>query len=237
MENLIVDFNNVEETPHNDNLCEECQEFYIFNNNKCSRCIRNEYKCIKCKEYFSKDKSLKCTSCKLYDDYDVDKMTLEDVINLPNSPFKSELMTANLAELFTDYKNKKNIKHKLLVKTTEFNLLKSLCMGKNSGEVFAILDGRREFPAVIMPASFANQLLDEIVKGPDDKFRYEHAISSFVLDIWNMQNGQIISCYYKDTGDIYRCPNSITKLYELWNRLIKNELSQYNVNPKILNIV
>jgi len=228
MENLLVDFDDLEETPHNDNLCEECQEYFITKDNKCSKCLNGEYKCIRCKEYFTTEKDSKCTSCKLYDQYDVDKMTLADVVNLPSSVFKSELMTANLAELYNAYKNIKKNKHKLLVTNTEFELLKKLCYGKQSGEVFAVLDGLHDFPAVILPASFANQLLDEIIKGPDERWRYEHAVAPFVLDIWNMQNGQIIGCYYNNF-DLKRCPNDINKLFGLWDGLVKNDLARRSV--------
>ena len=230
MDKFLVDFDDAEEILYSDEKCDEkgqeCQEFYIIKDNKCSKCLNGEYKCIRCKEYFTTEKHSKCTNCKLYDEYDVDKMTLVDVINLPDSIFKSELMTANLAELYNSCKNIRNYRHKLLVNNTEFNLLKHLCSGKYSGEIFAILDGKANFPAVILPASFANQLLDEIVKGPDERWRYEHAIASFVLDIWNIQDGQILACYYKNTGTLVRCPNDIGTLIGLWNRLIENSFSR-----------
>lgn len=233
MDNLLVNFDDIDNHTPKKELCQECQEFYIVKNNKCSKCLEEEYKCIQCKEYYTKGKNSKCSCCKLYNQHDVNKMTLNDIINLPTSPFKSEMMTANLAELYNDYKNRLHLRHKLLTNPTEFNLLKNLCQGKNSGEVFVILDGLREFPAVILPASYANQLLDEIVKGPDDKWRYEHAISSFVLDIWNMNDGHIINCYYKDTGNITKCPQNIVKLYQLWYRIVKNEFSRRNL-PRTL---
>jgi len=180
------------------------------------------------------EKDSKCTTCSMYDKYDVNKMSLDDIIKLPGSFFKSDLMTANLAELYTRYKKKKHLRHKLLVTQTEFNLLKSLCSGKNSGEVFVILDGHRDFPAVIMPANFAIQLLDEIVKGPDESWRYEHAIASFVLDIWNVPSKTIIGCYYQNTGSLVRCPNDIKKLYELWDRLRKNSFPRHDITNTLM---
>lgn len=227
MDELLVNFDGV---PLN-KLCTICQEFYTTDCNKCSKCLINEYKCIKCKNYFSCDANLKCSVCILYDNYDVTKLTLNDIVNLPSSVFKSELMEMNLEKLYNQFKNKMNLRHRLLANNTEFNLLKSLCHGKNSGEVFTILDGLRSFPAIIMTANYASKLLEDVITGPDNPYMYEHAISPFVLDIWNMPTGSIIECYYKKGTT---CPNNHISLFKLWSNLISNTFSRNNVTNTIM---
>lgn len=225
-DDILVDFSSNETPEPNENLCIECNTYYSCKDNKCSKCYNGEYLCVKCKEYFCSEKNGMCSYCKLYDHYNPATLSLNEIKKLPDSIFKGDAMGMHLVELYDEYKSEKNLRHKILADNNEFKILRIICKDQSSGEIHAILRGYRDFPAVILPAKYASELLEVVTQNipNNERWRCEHAISPFVLDIWNMPCGQIINCYYKHGGQLLHCPRSLQELYWLWNRQYRFDL-------------
>lgn len=212
-EEVIVDFT------QNLSMCHKCDKYYIYQDNLCSYCLKGIKMCKKCKEYYAPINELFCSECKPEIQFDGMELTIDQILNLPISKFKGNMMSKNIELIFDFYKNQRNRKHKLLKNVNEFNILLNLCKGKSSGEIYCILDGYRDFNQVLLLAKFADQLLGQCLENIDSEkqYMYVHAIAPFIFDVWNTSRlHHVLECYYKDLGSLTTCPNSEKTLFELW---------------------
>jgi hypothetical protein len=185
-------------------------------------------KCIKCGSYFSQSSEYHCSDClisiKLEAKYETEILTIDDIIALPKCTFKKNKIINQLEIIFDDYKKKKNIKAKLIKNINEFKILENLCKDKSTGEVFAILDGHRDFPRCMLLAKYADKLLATCMndmKIENKKYQYIHVIAPFIFDVWNMSSKHnVLLCYYLEFGQLTECPDNINTIYELWNRAV-----------------
>lgn len=204
-------------------LCFKCEKYNICQDNLCSFCFKNINKCRNCKNYFTPENEIYCSNCGLEMRYFGINLTIDQILNLINCPFKSQQMNNNIINIYDYYKQINNRKHKILKSKNEFKLLMNLCKDKSSGEVYCILDGFRDFNSVLLSAKYADKLLIQFNEktNTNSYYRYIHAIAPFIFDIWNTNNkNNVFLCYFKDFGALTSCPNSDKKLFELWNRCI-----------------
>jgi hypothetical protein len=203
-----------------DDKCVACKEYYIVRDNKCSYCINNINKCILCKLYYAPKNGYHCSECSLILKYIGKELTVKEIIDLPDSSFKSKKMDENLEALFNLYKLKNSIQNSLIKNQNLFESLLKSCKGKHSGEVFCILDGQKDSKPVMLYANQAKQLLDQMYNSYDDEsWKYIHAIAPFIFDVWNiLPDYNILECYYKDLGSLTECPKSLDDLHKLWDR-------------------
>ena len=215
-----------------DGKCITCHEYKAQKEGKCSYCVKGIKKCNECKLYWAPVGKPYCSECEPIVQYFGIELTLDQIIKLPNCAFKSKKMNEHLTELFELFKTKKGIKNVI----TSNPILLNLCKDKSPGEVFCTLDGQRGFMPCMLPANFADKLLDQCLAtvSSDKQYKYIHAIAPFIFDVWNMpQKHGVLECYYKDTGSLEKCPNKLEDLHDLWNRSIKayfiSDLDDVNV--------
>lgn len=224
-------------------LCKNCNNFYgsELSENLCTKCyleiIGDNIKCIKCKKYF-KYKNDFCSQCFIENQYKNINLTLEEIFALPDSYFKSKLIDHNIASIFKLFKKENKIKFKLIKSETEFKIILNLCKNKNSNEIFLLLNGLTDIlrPSVLY-AKHADILLTQCFESKkDEQFKYIHSICPYIIDIWNIKNNnQVLLCYYKDFGELVRCPTNIDRLIMLWSRMIKPQFIP-NFSNNIINI-
>lgn len=213
----IVDFE--EKVPIG--VCIQCKRFGANETNKCSYCISGIIKCTKCKSFYTKPYELYCSGCNVALLYNGVNLTIKQILDLPDCPFKGIQINDHLEEIFNDFKTKTGIKYKLIKNVNEFKILLNQCKDKSSGEIFCILDGQRNFVFCSLPAKFADQLLDQCMQSNVDphEYRYVHAIAPFIYDIWNFPSkNSVLDCYYREFGELNKCPSNIKDLYSLWGR-------------------
>lgn len=202
-----------------DIMCKTCHELCAHKDGKCSYCLKGNKKCNECKLYWAPKDKLYCSECEPIVQYLGIELTVEQIVKLPNSGFKGKKMNEHLNELFALFKAEKCIKNII----TSNPILLNLCKDKSPGEVFCTLDGQRGFIPCMLPATFADKLLDQCIEtvSSDKQYKYIHAIAPFILDVWNMpQKHGVLECYYKDTGSLRKCPNNLEELHSLWKRSI-----------------
>jgi len=205
-----------------DGMCVQCKEYKAVINDKCSYCAAGIIKCIKCKEYYCKPNKIYCSECEVMLQYDGLELTLQQIIDLPVSKFKSIQINDHLEEIFKYFKTSTGIENKLIKNVNEFKIILNNCKDKSSGELFCILDGQRDFFPCMLPAKYAVQLLDQCTQNVTDSWRYIHAIPPFIYDVWNFPDKySVLDCYYRDFGDLNKCPNDTKALYQLWLRCIR----------------
>lgn len=206
-----------------DGMCLECKEFNIVKDNKCTFCVNGIIKCIKCKEYYCKPNKTYCSECEIVLQYNGLELTIKQVLDLPTSTFKGIQIENHLEEIFNYFKTANGIKNKLIKNINEFKILLNSCKDKSSGEIFCILDGQRDFSSCMLPAKYAVQLLDQSIQNAvTDSYKYIHAIAPFIYDIWNFPGKySVLDCYYRDFGDLNKCPNDLKYLCQLWGRCIR----------------
>ena len=205
-------------------MCSICNEYHISENDKCSYCAQGISKCIKCKTYYSPIEKLHCSECEQLLTYDGVGLTMDQLINLPTSAFKGISMSERLEEVFEYYKTKNNLKHKLIKNINEFKILQNLCKNASSGEIYCILNGQRDYHICVLPAKYADQLLDQCMETctSENQYKYIHAIAPFIFDVWNLPSKHaVLDCYYREFGNFTKCPNSSEKLFETWGRCIR----------------
>jgi hypothetical protein len=142
--------------------------------------------CIDCKEYYVNAKN-KCSIC---------------LIGKTEHEWQQELKRFCI---------KRHLKHRFL-KQSEFKLLLTSCKQKSPLEISLTLDGFRDFPPTILLAKQADALLlqsqTESLANSENLYKFIHAICPFVVDPWNYQtNHSVLLCYYKDFGELIKCPS------------------------------
>ena len=189
--------------------------------------MENE-KCKRCHEFWSVKNREHCSQCQFSIDnnYNASNMTVKEILELPSCHFKSECMQLHLVKFFDLFKGATKIKHTIITNPTEFHLLLTLCRGLKPDKIHHTLNGKLDFKPCILPAKYANQLLDECMNGDieSEKYKYIHAIGPFILDPWNMPNANnVFVCYYKEAGNLTKCQNNHESLFGMWKRhLIHN---------------
>jgi len=184
-------------------------------------------KCLECKTYFAQCDKNYCSDCEFGVLYHGIDLSIEQIINLPKCSFKSKQINEHLEEIYDVYKIKKGLQNKLIKNINLFKTILNICKGKTPQEIFTILDGQTDYCcACLLPYKYADQLLEQSLENcpkelENNKYKYVHAIAPFYFDVWNSQyKDSVFECYYKNLGQLTRCPTEISHLYELWNRCV-----------------
>ena len=190
---------------------------------------KDKNKCTKCKTYYKSTEDL-CSECNIeYGHNNLKKagvtLNITDILNLPQSSFKGRLLQENINDVYKHYQTIKFSelapKREIIQTDNKAKALVAACSGKDSGEIFAILDGHRDFPKCLLLAKYAYVLLVQCFKNTDEtkRYTYIHAIAPFVLDIWNFPSEfGVLDCYYRQFGELNKCPIDQKKIYNLWRR-------------------
>ena len=88
----------------NKDKCMICKNYYIFKNNLCSYCFNGKFHCEKCNGYFTLKKL--CKECELEKKYQNKIMSLDEILNLPQTNFKGIKMEEKIEEIFELYLQK-----------------------------------------------------------------------------------------------------------------------------------
>ena len=216
-----LDFSNIQ-----DNFCRKCNKKDIMEDNLCGNCFYGVKRCSSCNIYFTMNNEEEhCSDCILCVKFKDQNLSIDQILNLPDCEFKRKLIEDNLENLFEIFVKETKINHKLLKNPAEFKILLNLCKNKTSGEIYAILNGYREFFPCFLPAKFADELITQSIENikDDEKGQFVHAIAPFIFNIWNIYTRiSLLDCYYRDFGDLNKCPKNYQKLYTLWYRAIKS---------------
>lgn len=228
----LVDFGDEIKDNISIDLCIICKKCNVEKDNKCLECLIELNKCKTCKIFCPMPNELYCSECKSVVQYEGINLTINQILDLPSTTFKSQQMNKHLEEIFDHYKMTNNLKQKLIKNVNEFKILLNQCKNKSPGEVFCILDGQRDFPVCSLLAKHADQLLNDCMAPVSEshKYRYVHAIAPFIYDIWNTTcTSGVLLCYYKDFGSLTSCPNNHKTLFGLWERNINSNFT-YDLN-------
>jgi len=203
---------------------ENVNESIILNNNViCNEECNFNNKCVKCQIYYSLPHKNHCSECESLLPYDNIELTIEEILELPSGALKSLQMNKNLEFIYQLFAKTNNIKNKLVKNINQFKILKNICNNVTAEEVFCILDGNRGFSPCLLPANYADELLEQCFTNNSQfpKHKYIHAIAPFIFDIWNVSNKySTLNCYYKDIDFPKKCPNDIDKLFKIWRKCI-----------------
>jgi hypothetical protein len=184
---------------------------------------RNE--CVKCHEFYgTKDTDWKCSYCFAVDSGHIENITFKAVTDKTVlAPLRRQYLKDNLTKMYSIFKEIFYMDHEPVTEA-KFKMLLGLLKNKSSGEVFAHLNGYRDFPATVLTSNQADRLLSQ--QGVSDKdsgrneYQFIHAICPFIFDPWNIVNrNSVLLCYYKDFGELTDCPDSVASLFELWKRI------------------
>ncbi len=204
-------------------LCIKCQKTNSFHNKLCLDCLVAPLKCIECKEFYKLKDECYCSVCKIMLQYKNKDLTFEDVLDLPECDIKGELLELNLEKVFQLYKFKGDLKHIVLKDENMFKILLKICKNLSAKNIKKIFKGKTGFPPYILFAKHADQLLSQSLDNnisEEEQYEYIHAIAPYILDVWNMKNkNNVFLCYFKLGGDLTKCPNKVSFLFELWNRI------------------
>lgn len=221
-----------------DNKCITCQKYYIVKNNKCSMCLQNIMKCIRCHDFYAPQNEIYCRDCSVHVKFADKTLTVAEILELPPGSFKSLKMNEHLEDIFEIFKVSTGFANAILKNHNKFKILLKICEGKSSGYIFCMLDGQNDFPATILPAKYADELLTQCLASHQSNIQYQyiHAICPFVLDPWNMKtNNTVLKCYYTDFGDMVTCPNNLNSLANLWCRSIHHYFTN-NTTDEFLSL-
>lgn len=179
--------------------------------------IKND-KCVRCSAKTTSNATY-CKTCKLEIDSKTNEINLADIYDLPNSEAKSRLMDANIHKIFDIWQTTFNKKYTIINSSNKYEILKNVCRNASPSEITKHINGLFGVPCKIM-AKYADSLFREIVDSKPDsvQYHYIHAIAPYILDVWNSSyNHGVFLCYYKDFGDLNRCPMDVDRIYSLWN--------------------
>lgn len=218
-ENIPVD-DSVSIDFYDPNKCKKCQKKTKIIDDLCSGCLSGTKKCLICKEYYAAKNEVYCSVCKMIKKWDK-PVTLDDIYSLPKCSFKGLMLQKNLIDIYERYKKENDFPFTMLLNETKFKALKNICKGKSSKEIFMTLNGNRDFEPTLLPARFADELLAQTLENipKDNQWKYIHSIGPFIFDVWNTRaRDSVFICYYKNMGDLIKCPNDEKELFELWNK-------------------
>lgn len=209
---------------NSDRICPSCCEYYgsIDNNNLCSDCYaktKGEL-CRLCSKYYKNENDL-CSQCDIKDKYKDKYLSMTDIIKLPNCDFKGKKLNEILEELFETFMKTRDHEFKLVKTKNMRETLINMCKNKTPNEIKGILNGNNDFFGCFIYARDADIILNQFISSNKyiDVSEIINAVCPFVIDVWNLVNDHsVLLCYYKDFGDLVKCPNDEKRLYELWSR-------------------
>lgn len=206
-----------------DASCIKCHKNKIYENsdNLCVGCYEDsklkDRLCKSCKTYY-RNKTDYCSQCEISQQYSDKDLSLNEILDLPDSDFKGRMMNNMLDEILSTYLATNNLKSQPIKSEHFFKFFLGIIKNKSAFEIKEILTGKTEyFTPCILTAKQADRLLDQLKISNKLDSQYIHAICPYVIDIWNIKNNHnVLLCYYKDFGELVKCPNRIAVLRSLW---------------------
>lgn len=187
-----------------------------------------------------------CSNIELYNNKKevICKLSCNDMIHilLHDNKIFSGMVRIDIKKMYELFNEIWNKEYKFLT-INKLNILSNLVKEKNSGEIYAILQGYicDWFPTILM-ANEADTLLNTIAEykfngnnNHESMYKYVHAICPFVCDIWNIKNqNSVLLCYYTNFGEM-SCPSTLKSLFSLWTRII-NYMSLANLDVCAMSV-
>jgi hypothetical protein len=136
---------------------------------------------------------------------------------------KHKYIEDNLYVIFKDFTTKCGLTYNVLNSEAEYTLLCQLCKHKSPEQIKRILNGKGEIEPTVLKAQYADKFVNYICRyvSGNDQYKYIHAIAPFIYDVWNSKlTNTVFLCYYKQFGDLVKCPTSSYELYSLWNGIL-----------------
>lgn len=213
-------------------MCSVCKKYCKFKNSEyCSDCIKGEelkkILCVKCEsriKYKDLDTCYSCVKAENINNNELISYKNRDLLNLfkaPDCMIKSKLLERRIYDIYQIYKEQKHLKNKLMMTDKLNNTLLEQCKNKSPTEIRNIINGKTDFPPVMLFAKHADLLLAQCVAFNDnhyDNSNYVHAVCPYVVDPWNfVNNDSVLLCYYKQFGELDKCPMNIKTIYNIWS--------------------
>jgi hypothetical protein len=150
-------------------------------------------------------------------------VTISDIFNT-NCGDKHKFIEDHLYIIFKDFTTKRGLVYNVLNSEGEYALLCQLCKHKSPDQIKKILSGKGDIEPTVLKAQYADKFVNYICQyvSGSEHYKYIHAIAPFIYDVWNSKlTNTVFLCYYKQFGDLVKCPTSSFDLYSLWNGILK----------------
>jgi len=145
-----------------------------------------------------------------------DDLSIEQILALPYSEAKRQLIDKNLHKLLDIYSTTTKQQYVIINSENKYNVLKNICMNDKPKEILEQM--RTIFGKVPMiKAKYADKLLHEVVTSKPENVRYKyiHVIGPYIMDPWNCTfSHSVFLCYYKDGNELTRCPLTMNRIFD-----------------------